>query len=75
MSSRASQVAWPEAVLSPSDAGVKITATTTESDTETVVDAAAPVIQKHASVSSQVNTCCLQCFDAVDWAAGRASGL
>ena len=27
------------------------------------------------SISVHVVYCCLQCFDAVGWAAGRASGL
>ena len=26
-------------------------------------------------INKQCNDCCLQCFDAVVWAAGRASGL
>jgi len=32
-------------------------------------------IYNHFMVNIQVNLLCLQCFDAVGWVAGRASGL
>ena len=44
-------------------------------DEQVVSDANRSDDNVHVSPSVSVSCLCLQCFDAVGWAAGRASGL
>jgi len=41
----------------------------------TIVPIGAPVIRRPFGIGSGIGYLSLQCFDAVGWAAGRASGL